>query len=82
MIRRRCCSPRGSILARDSLAIAIVGSRHATQYGIAQAERLAGSLAHAGLTIVSGLARGVDAAAHRSAAARLADGRSPCWGAG
>ncbi|MCA9245756.1 MAG: DNA-processing protein DprA [Planctomycetales bacterium] len=57
----------GSIEPHDSLAIAIVGSRHATQYGKQQAQKLAASLSRAGLTIVSGLARGIDAAAHRGA---------------
>jgi DNA processing protein len=58
---------RGELLPQDSLAIAIVGTRHATQYGKKHAELLAAGLARAGLTIVSGLARGIDGAAHRGA---------------
>ncbi len=58
---------RGQLRPSDTLSIAIVGTRHATPYGLRIAERLAGGLSRAGLTIVSGLARGIDAAAHRGA---------------
>src|SRR5690606_18216177 len=60
---------RGEIKPQDAVGVAIVGSRHATPYGTLIAERLAGSLARAGITIISGLARGIDAAAHRGAIA-------------
>jgi DNA processing protein len=58
---------RGALGDDDALAIAIVGSRRATPYGMQVASRLASELAARGVTIVSGLARGIDAAAHRAA---------------
>ncbi len=54
----------GQLLPHDELAVAIVGTRHATAYGKRIAHKLASALAQSGLTIVSGLARGIDAAAH------------------
>ena len=58
---------RGNYLPADQIAIALVGSRKCTSYGMRIAERLGASLARVGLTVVSGLARGIDAAAHRGA---------------
>jgi len=58
---------RGALAADDALAVAIVGARRATPYGLATAERVAAELAARGVTIVSGFARGIDSAAHRGA---------------
>ena len=58
---------RGRLLDQDALAVAVVGSRRATPYGVGVAETLAADLAARGVTVVSGLARGVDSAAHRGA---------------
>jgi DNA processing protein len=60
---------RGSLGVIDP-AIAIVGSRRASDYGMMTTARLAGDLAGNGVTVVSGMARGVDAAAHRGALGR------------
>jgi DNA processing protein len=60
---------RGAIEPADAMAVGIVGTRRATHYGKQTAERLAAGLARAGVTVVSGLARGIDAAAHRGALA-------------
>lgn len=58
---------KGDLLDCDYNAIAIVGSRRASFYGISTASRLSSQLANLGITIVSGLARGIDTASHRGA---------------
>ena len=58
---------KGQILAADDLAIAVVGARYATVYGRQVTEKLVVDLVNAGLTIVSGMARGIDSFAHKAA---------------
>lgn len=58
---------RGKMLGQDDVAVAIVGSRKCTQYGKQVAYDLAFALAKAGVTIVSGMALGIDGEAHRGA---------------
>ena len=78
-LSRICDAPpvlyvRGELKPADSLAVALVGSRQCTLYGRQVAGRLAAALCHAGVTVISGLARGIDAAAHRGSIE--ADGRT------
>ena len=71
---------RGGILPTDQNAIALVGTRRCDSYGLRMTREIAGQLAAAGFTIISGLARGIDSAAHSGALA--AGGRTiaflPC----
>lgn len=62
-----CLYVRGTLVPKDEQALAVVGTRRASHYGMAQAERLSYQVAKAGFTVVSGLARGIDTAAHRAA---------------
>lgn len=59
-----CLFLRGSLLEQDDSSLAIVGTRVPTPYGIQMAERFAAGLGALGITVVSGLARGIDTAAH------------------
>jgi DNA processing protein len=58
---------RGELKSEDEWAVAIVGTRRVTSYGRQATESIAGTLANSGVTVVSGLARGVDAIAHQAA---------------
>lgn len=58
---------RGTWQPTDLDAVGIVGSRSCTSYGLKMAERIAGDLAKAGWCVISGLARGIDGAAHKGA---------------
>ena len=58
---------RGRLDPADAHAVAVVGTRNATDYGLRVAEAFARGLAEAGVTVVSGLAYGIDAAAHTAA---------------
>jgi DNA processing protein len=58
---------RGEILPEDGWAVAVVGTRRISAYGRQVTERIATQLAQAGVTVVSGLARGIDGVAHKAA---------------
>jgi len=58
---------KGTLEAQDKFSIAIVGSRRASFYGLSCAEKFAADLSGRNLTIVSGLARGIDTSAHKGA---------------
>lgn len=58
---------QGELKPEDQRSIAVVGTRQATIYGIEMAENISKDLAAAGFTVISGLARGIDTAAHRGA---------------
>lgn len=60
---------RGNLLQEDGRAIAVVGTRQASSEGLQRASELAAELAHHGVTVISGLARGIDTAAHEAALA-------------
>ncbi len=58
---------KGDLIEQDSNSIAIVGTRNASDYGIVTTKKFGSDLSRQGITIVSGMARGIDSVAHRSA---------------
>jgi DNA processing protein len=64
---------RGRVELLQSFTLGVVGTRRPTPYGLAVAERLSADLTHAGLAIASGMARGIDSAAHKGALAAGGD---------
>jgi DNA processing protein len=64
---------KGRVELLNELLLGVVGTRRPTPYGVAACERLSGELARAGLGIVSGMARGIDTAAHKAALAAGGD---------
>ena len=58
---------KGDLQPQDKFAVAVVGSRKMTYYGASTAEQISGELASMGLTVVSGMARGIDSQAHKGA---------------
>ena len=58
---------KGKLKQKDNLSVAIVGSRRASFYGLSMAEGIASELAEFGITVISGMARGIDGAAHKGA---------------
>jgi len=58
---------KGELKDADKYAVAMVGSRASTDYGVRTAEKMSFKLASSGLTVVSGMARGIDSASHRGA---------------
>ncbi len=61
---------KGELVEEDRFSVAVVGPRRPTEYGRRAADLIAGELAEAGLTVVSGLARGIDTVAHTAALIR------------
>ncbi len=59
----------GNLTKRDHNALGVVGSRHATHYGLSATKKLSFQIAYAGYAVISGLARGIDTAAHEAALA-------------